>query len=63
MGGGGELDEKKIIAGGGGGGLHEKKSLGGGDLKLWAFHPPTPHVFLNGIALIVLPCFFKTAAF
>ena len=44
-GGGGERSPIKIIMGGGGqdekiGGLHEKKSLGGGCLKLWAFHPP-----------------------
>ena len=45
MGGGGQ-DEKF-------GGLHEKKIIGGGGggLKLWAFHPPPPHVFFNGIAL------------
>ena len=24
------------------GGLHEKKIIGGGGLKLWAFHPPPP---------------------
>ena len=28
-----------------------KKKSFGGVLKLWAFHPPPPHVFFNGIAL------------
>ena len=43
------------------GGLHEKKIIGWGGLKLWAFHPPPPpppRVFLNGIAPTLYTPFF-----
>ena len=33
---------------------------GGGGLKLWAFHPPPPHLFLNGIALMTFIFYYTS---